>query len=62
MSRTRTDLNQDLLAADEARMQAKLKRQDARWVRRVDPEDCAGEAAELEREAKRLERMAGGAS
>ena len=60
MSRTRTDLNQDLLAADEARMQAAMKRQDARSVRHVDPEDCTGEAAELECEAKRLERMAGG--
>lgn len=54
-----TDLNQDEFADDEARMAATLKREDARWVRAVDPEDCAGEAAELEREAAELERLAG---
>ena len=53
------NLNQDPIAADEARMEAKLKREDARWVRSMDPEDCSGEAADLVREAVALERIAG---
>ena len=53
------NLNQDPIAADEARMQAVMKRQDARFVRSMDPEDCNGEAAELERQARKLERQAG---
>ena len=57
-----TDLNQDPFAADEARMEAAMKRQDARFVRAVDPEDCSREAANLEQEAAQLERVAGGAS
>lgn len=53
------DLNQDPLAADEDRMQAAQKREDARWVRSMDPEDCTGEAMELEREAAVLEQKVG---
>ena len=59
MSRRTEDLNQDPFAIDEARMQAVMKRQDARFVRSFDPEDRNGEAAQLERAARKLERQAG---